>query len=362
MKNIITYGEIMGRVSIPDHGRVLQTLPGMLHFSFAGAEANVAASIAMLGAKARFVTALPEHGLGDSCINYLRGIGVDTEFIARSQDRLGLYYLESGANQRPGTVIYDREHSAISRIEYSAFDWESIFADASWLHITGITPALSRQSALNSVEICKLAQSHGLTVSCDLNFRKKLWNWQPGVAPRDLARQTMPGILENVDVLIANEEDAADVLDIHPADTDVNSGEIATDSYVQVARKITRRFPRVSRVATTLRESISASHNNWGAMLYEDGKVCFAPQDDQGRYKPYEIRNMVDRVGGGDSFSAALIFAFNSGEYGKSNEDSLRFAVAASCLCHSIHGDINYSSREDVERLMKGNASGRVQR
>ena len=358
---IVTFGEIMGRLDTFDHGRLVQDLPGMLRFTFVGAEANVAVSLAMLGGmEARFVSALPENELGDACIQQLRGLGVNTRFIARSKGRLGLYYVETGANQRPSKVIYDREYSAISLIEHTAFDWSAIFDGVSWLHITGITPALSRQSATNSLEICKRAKERGLTVSCDLNFRKKLWQWEAETTAKELARKTMPEILKYIDVLIANEEDSADVLDIHAVGTDVASGQISQRAYIDVAEQIIRRFPNITQVATTLRQSISASHNNWGAMLYKDGQAYFAPLNQAGDYTPYEIRNIVDRVGGGDSFAAGLIYALNCGQY--DTQDILRFAVAASCLCHSIRGDLNYSKKEEVELLMYGNASGRVQR
>ncbi len=366
---VVTFGEVMGRLDVPEHGKLLQDLPGMLRFTFAGAEANVAASVCMLGREegpagqpVRFVTALPEHELGGACVQRLRGLGIDTRFIVRSRGRLGTYYVETGANQRPSKVIYDREYSAISLIEFDAFDWSAIFDGASWLHISGITPALSRQSALNSLEVCKKARDCGLTVSCDLNFRKKLWQWLPGTSARDLARKTMPDILSCVDVLMANEEDSADVLDIHAEGTDVASGRISQQAYVRVAEQIVSRFPNIRLVATTLRESISASHNNWGAMLYDapGSAAYFAPLDSRENYAPYEIRDIVDRVGGGDSFAAGLVFALNSGAYPL--RDALRFAVAASCLCHSVRGDFNFSSRSEVELLMGGNASGRVQR
>ncbi len=360
-KTVVTFGEIMGRLDTLGHHRFIQNLPGTLRYTFGGAEANVAVSISEFSKEpVRFVTALPNHELGEACARQLRGIGLNTDFIVSTKGRLGTYYVESGANQRPSKVIYDRQYSAISLIEYTAFDWPAIFAGASWFHITGITPALSQQSSTNSLEICKLAKQYGLRISCDLNFRKKLWQWQPGTSPKELAQKTMPDMLQYVDVLIANEEDSSDVLNLHAAETNIESGKIAQDAYINVAKQITQRFPSISQIAITLRESISASHNNWGAMLYSDGQAYFAPLDNEGHYAPYEIRNIVDRVGGGDSFAAGLIYALNCGLY--KTQDALRFAVAASCLCHSIRGDFNYSSKEEVELLMRGNASGRVQR
>lgn len=361
-KTVVAYGEVMGRLGTVEYGRLVQELPGIIRYNFAGAEANVAVSIAMLGGNARFVTALPENDLGDACIQHLRGVGIDTSYIVRRKGRLGLYYVEAGANQRPGKVIYDREYSAVSLAEHSEFDWPKIFTDASWLHITGITPAISLQSTVNTVEICRLAKEHGAVISCDLNFRKKLWQWQPGTSPKDLARQTMPKILQYVDILLANEEDSGDVLDIHAEGSDIELGQLNQQAYVSAAEQIVQRFPHIRMVATTLRESISASHNNWGAMLFnaESRMAHFAPLDSRGKYAPYEIRAIVDRVGSGDAFAAGLIYALNEGD--SSPERALQFAAAASCLCHSIRGDFNLSRKEDVELLMKGNASGRVQR
>ncbi|OQX29438.1 MAG: carbohydrate kinase [Spirochaeta sp. LUC14_002_19_P3] len=361
-KTVLTYGEIMGRLSTVEHGRLIQELPGIIRYNFAGAEANVAASIVLLGGKARFVSALPKNDLGTACIQHLRGIGIDTSCIVRHKGRLGLYYVEAGANQRPSKVIYDREYSAMSLVEHSEFDWPKIFTDASWLHLSGITPAISQQSAINTEEICRLAKEQGLSISCDLNFRKKLWQWQPGTSPKELARKVMPKILQYVDILIANEEDSGDILNIHAENSDIETGQLNQQAYVKVAEQIVRHFPNIRIAATTLRESISASHNNWGAMLFDakTKKAHFAPLNSQGQYAPYEIRAIVDRVGGGDAFAAGLIYALN--EEGSSPERALQFAAAASCLCHSIRGDFNLSSKEDVELLLKGNASGRVQR
>ncbi len=362
-KTIVTFGEIMGRMDMPHQMKYIQNLPGMIRYSFAGSEANVAVSNAYMGQKARFVTALPKNQIGDACVNQLRGIGVDTQYIVRRPGRLGLYYVESGANQRPSQVIYDREYSAISLAAIDEFDMDCIFADAGWFHVSGITPALSRQSADNTIAFCAEAQKRGITVSCDLNFRKKLWNWNSPLSAKDLAGQVMPDVLNYVDVLIANEEDSADILDIHADSTDINQGQIAHEGYVSVAKEIMKRFPKIKTVATTLRESISASHNNWGAMLYdrEGGKAFFAPNGPDGSYQPYQIRNIVDRVGGGDSFAAGLIYALTSSEY-SDPQKALQFAAAASCLCHSINGDYNFSLLGEVELLMKGDASGRVQR
>lgn len=273
-----------------------------------------------------------------------------------------MYFLETGANQRASNVIYDRAHSSISLTPASAYDWDRAFADAAWFHTTGITLALSEVSAEAALAAAQSAKSRGITVSCDLNFRKKLWNWEPGTDGRVLAEKTMRRLLPFVDVVIANEEDAADVLGIHAAETDVHSGRVAHERYPDVAREIVAQFPNVQLAAITLRESLSASHNNWGAMLYDAAaaKAFFAPLAD-GEYAPYAIKNIVDRVGGGDSFGAALIFALTTPEL-SAPATAIAFAVAASCLAHSIPGDINYVTRGEVEALMKGAASGRVQR
>jgi 2-dehydro-3-deoxygluconokinase len=364
MKNtIVTFGEVMGRFAPSGFARFRQSLPGPLDLSFGGAESNVAASIALLGGRSRFVTALPGHALADSCISNLRGLGVDTDFILRPKTgRMGLYFLETGANQRPSNVIYDRENSAISLVPGAEYAWTEIFADACWFHVTGITAALSGTAAEAAIEAARQARAAGATVSCDLNFRKKLWNWEPGTGPKELAEKTMRRLLEFVDVVIANEEDAADVLGIHAADTDVHAGQVAHEKYPAVAREIHRQFPHVRKVAITLRESLSASHNNWGAMLLDTATdaVHFAPLRN-GKYEPYQIKNIVDRVGGGDAFGAGLIFALTTPELAEPGK-ALAFAVAASCLAHSLPGDINYVSRAEVESLMGGSASGRVVR
>ena len=360
---VVTFGEIMGRIDMPGKKKIIQSLPGDVSYNFAGAEASVAVSLSYLGRNTRYVTALPDHDLGAACLNKLRGLGVDVSYVRQSPGRLGVYYVECGANQRPSKVIYDREYSAISMAEFESFDWDGIFTGATWLHTTGITAALSKKSAENTLKACRLAKERGLTVSCDLNYRGKLWKFDPECDSVTLARRTMPEILEYVDVLIGNEEDAAVVLDIHAAGTDITGGVISSEGYADVARQICRRFPQMQKVAITLRESISATHNNWGGMLYDHARdsAFFGPVNREGGYAPYQIYNIVDRVGGGDSFAAGLIYALNSSEYATA-EEAIKFAAAASCLCHSISGDFNYSSLADVERLLKGDSSGRVQR
>jgi len=362
-RRVVTFGEIMGRFCPEGYKRFIQSMPGLLELSFAGAEANVAASLALFGLPVTFVTALPSNVLGDACVQTLRGIGVDTSRILRTKyGRLGLYFVEKGANQRPSNVVYDRNHSAIALTPASAYEWASILEGAVWLHVSGITPALSQIAFESTLAAVRAAKEAGVTVSCDLNFRKKLWQWEEGTKSSALARRCMTQILPYVDVAIANEEDASDVLGIHAEGSDIQGGHLAIDRYPQVAQEMVRQFPNLSRVAITLRESISASHNNWGAMLYDAvlGTACFAPESG-GKYAPYEIRNIVDRVGGGDSFAAGLVFALNTPELASSSA-AIRFAVAASCLAHSIEGDFNFSSRAEVESLMGGSAAGRVVR
>jgi 2-dehydro-3-deoxygluconokinase len=362
-QRVVTFGEVMGRIAAPGLLRFAQALPGGVGFTFGGGEANVAVSLALLGGEARFVSAVPSNPIGDACVATLRGVGVETSGVQRRADgRLGLYYLEAGANQRASVVTYDRDGSALMLTPPEAYDWAALFADAGWFHVTGITPALCENTAAAALAATQAAQAAGLTVSCDLNYRKKLWNWRPGTPPRALAEETLRALLPFVDVVIANEEDAAQVLGISAEGTDVAAGRLDVGAYRAVAAEIVRQFPNVRTVAITLRESLSATHNNWGGLLYDahSEDAYYAPTDVAGAYAPYEIRDIVDRVGGGDAFAAGLIFALTSGAYGAS--DALRFAVAASCLKHSIPGDFNYATRAEVEALMGGDAGARVQR
>ncbi len=363
MKSLVTFGEIMARLAPEGVLRFRQAMPGRLQVTFAGAEANVAVSYAYLGGSSRFVTALPANPLADACVHTLEGIGVDIGHIVRTgEGRLGLYFVETGANQRPGRVIYDRAGSSIAVTPPDAYDWNKIFDGAGWLHVTGITPAVSKCAADATLDAVRAAGERGMKVSCDLNFRKKLWRWEDGTDGRTLAERKIREILPHVDLVIANEEDAADVLSIRADGTNVEEGRLSVERYPAVAREIVRQFPNVDRVAVTLRESLSASHNNWGALLYSRAgdQVVFAPEVD-GAYRPYEIRNIVDRVGAGDSFAAALLYALTSPEL-EENGTAVAFAAAASCLAHSVIGDFNFNTREEVESLMKGSGSGRVVR
>lgn len=363
MKKVVTFGEVMVRLAPTQNYRFEQVCPGEMDVTFGGAESSVAASVSMLGGASRFVTALPQHTVAEAFLRQMRGFNVDVEqVLRRPEGRFGVYYVETGANQRPSRVIYDREYSTVSLCPGDAYDWDAIFADAQWLHISGITLAISETAARAAMLAAEKAQAAGVTVSCDLNFRKNLWRWRPGTDACSLARSIMPDFLEQVNVVIGNEEDAADVLDIHAGETDVDAGSLQIDRYPEVARQIASRFSKVRSVAITLRESISATHNNWGAMLYDvpSDTAAFAPMNGD-EYQPYEIRDIVDRVGGGDSFAAGMIYAMSCGDFTRLQEQ-VDFAVAASCLAHSIKGDFNYNSRAEVETLMRGNASGRVQR
>ena len=362
MTRFVSFGETMLRLSPSGQLRLPQAIPGRLEVTLAGAELNVAGSLAMLGAEARYVTALPEGPLGDTVVSALRALGIDTGPISRvEQGRLGLVFVENGANQRPSRVVYDRQGSAMSLTPAATYDWKTIFSGADWLHVTGITPALSECAARATLEAVRGGQAAGLTVSCDLNFRSKLWRWDTEQSPRALARHVMCEILPHVDLLVTNEEDCGNVLDIYP-EMDAEGGPLDATAYPDLARQVVERFPNLRMVATTLRESLSASHNNWGAMLYDAAtdRACFAPQQ-EGNYRPYEIHNLVDRVGGGDAFAAGLMFGLSSVKYARP-EAAVAFAVAASCLAHSISGDINYSSLEEVEALLSGEIAGRVVR
>jgi 2-dehydro-3-deoxygluconokinase len=335
MKKVTTFGEIMLRLTPEGYTRFVQAE----HFgaTYGGGEANVAVSLANFGMDAAFVTRLPGHEIGQAAVNSLRRYGVDTSKIIRGGQRVGIYYLEKGASQRPSKVIYDREGSAISQADQSDFDWEKIFKGADWFHFTGITPALGSNIAEICLEACRTAKANHMTVSCDLNYRKNLWS-------REEAGRTMEKLMPFVDICIANEEDAADVFGIKAENTDVNTGKVSYDGYKEVAKKLEGRFG-FEKVAVTLRGSVSANDNNWAAMLYDGGNYYFS--------NTYPI-HIVDRVGGGDSFGAGLIYSLLSGYDAPS---ALEFAVAASCLKHTIEGDFNHASVSDVQRLAGGDAS-----
>jgi len=363
MSKIVTFGEIMGRIMPAGLLRFRQALPGSVKMTFAGAEANVAVSIAYLGGQSSFVTALPSNDIAEACLCQLKMLNVDiSHVLLTDQGRLGLFYTETGANQRPSRVIYDREYSSISLTPPEAYKWEEILNDACWFHLTGITPALSEYSAQAAMVSVQKAKEHGVTVSCDLNYRSKLWRWDKTLSAKELAHKTMVRLLPYVDVLIANEEDSAAVLGITADNTDVQKGRLDVEQYQDVCLAILKMFPDIQKIATTFRESISASRNLWGAMLFDGASRQFhyAPVKD-GKYCPYDITHIVDRVGGGDAFAAGLIFALNHPQLCRC-ESALAFAVAASCLSHSIVGDYNFTKYEEVLALMHGFESGRVVR
>lgn len=360
----LTFGEIMMRVAPEGFLRFRQAMPGKVDVTFAGGEANVAASLAMFGNPVRYLTATPDHAVSQSMLTVLRGLQIDTSrVLLRKEGRLGVYFLETGANQRSSNVIYDRDATAISMAAADEYDFDAALEDVHWVHVTGITPALSKNAYEATLELVQRAKKAGASVSCDLNFRKKLWRWNPELSQKDLAQQCMSQILPFVDVAVGNEEDADDVLGIQAEGTSVESGRINAAAYENVAREIADRFPNLRQVAITLRESLSATHNNWGAMLFDrrTDRAYLAPLNEHSEYEPYEIRAIVDRVGGGDSFCAGLLHALNSDDCAEPDK-AIQFAVAASCLKHSIKGDFNYTTLDEVKALMGGQRSGRVRR
>ena len=339
MGKIVTFGELMLRLQPYNYERFVQC--DHVEFTFGGGEANVAVSLANYGMDVAYVTKLPTHAIGQAAVNSLRRYGVDTSKIVRGGNRVGIYFNEKGASQRGSVCIYDRAHSAIQESVPADFDWDKIFQDAQWFHFTGITPAVSDDAAKISLEACKAAKARGVEISCDLNFRKKLWS-------SEKAGKVMGELMQYVDVVIANEEDAEKVFGIKASQTDITSGKLSDEGYKEVCQQLIDRFG-VKKVAITLRESISASVNNWSALLY-DGKDFY-------KSKKYTI-NIVDRVGGGDSFGGGLIHALLE----NSMQDTIEYAVAASCLKHTIEGDFNLVSESEVKALMGGDGSGRVQR
>lgn len=341
---IVAFGEIMLRLAPPGYQRFTQARA--FDATYGGGEANVAGALAGFGLPAEFVTRLPANDLGDACLAFLRSYGIRTEHILRGGDRLGIYFLEAGAAQRASKVVYDRAGSSFATIQPGMVDWRSVLNGARWLHWTGITPAVSASAAAACLEAVKAAHELGLMVSCDLNYRKNLWRWGK------LAGEVMPELVGLCDVVIANEEDAAQVFGIHAPGADVTGGKLASAGYRAVAEALAARFPNVKTVAITLRQSHSASHNTWSAVLWQPGQWFEAPQ--------YDILPIVDRVGGGDAFAAGLIYGLI-----RRPDDpayALGFATAASCLKHSIPGDFNAVTTDEVARLMGGDASGRVAR
>jgi len=341
---VVTFGEIMMRLSPPGYQRFTQARA--FDVIYGGGEANVAVSLANYGIPVDYVTRLPQNDLGTACLRFLREQGVGVQHIVRGGDRLGIYFLEMGAVSRGSKVVYDRAGSALATIQPGMVDWGAAFDGATWFHWTGITPAISEGAAAACLEAIQCAKAKGLTISCDLNYRKKLWKW--GKQPADV----MPELVGYCDVAIGNEEDAAKVFGIHAADTDVTSGQVDAAKYRQVCEALHQRFPGLQTIAITLRGSISASHNTWSGILWDEGQVYTAPT--------YDITHIVDRVGGGDSFMGGLIYGLLT--YADDRGRALNFAVAASCLKHTIFGDFNLVSVDEVEKLASGDASGRVAR
>lgn len=340
MARVVTFGEIMLRLAPVGYERFFQS--DRMEATFGGGEANVAVSLANFGVDSRFVTKLPKHAIGQAAVNSLRYFGVDVSEIVRGGNRVGVYYLEKGASQRGSVCIYDRAHSAIQEADPAEFDWDRILEGADWLHFTGITPALGGNLVMACRDACEAARRRNVTISCDLNYRGKLWS-------REQARRAMTMLCEYVDVCIANEEDARDVFGIAARNTDITAGKLDWNGYRSVAEQLTARFG-FKAVAITLRGSISASDNDWAGMLYTGGESYFS--------RNYRV-HIVDRVGGGDSFGAGLIYALREK---MPPEQAIEFAVAASALKHSIEGDFNRATVEEIRKLAGGDASGRVQR
>jgi 2-dehydro-3-deoxygluconokinase len=344
MAKIVTFGEIMLRLTAPDHKRISQVTS--FDVSFGGAEANVAVSLANYGLQTEYVTRIPGNDIGQFLLKDLRKYGVGISHILTGGDRLGIYFLETGSVARPSKVIYDRSNSAIAQIKPGMVDWNKVFEGVDWFHWTGITPAVSESAADACLEAVRSASGRGITVSCDLNYRKNLWKWGKK------ASEVMPDLVKECDVILGNEEDAETVFGIKPASAGYLKGEVDASAYESVCRSLKERFPKAKKVIITLRGSVSADHNTWSGVLFDGNKMYQAPV--------YQITHIVDRVGGGDAFMGGLIYGLL--KYKGDDQKALDFAVAASCLKHTIHGDFNQVTVSEVEQLMGGNASGRVVR
>jgi len=342
MKKYITFGEIMLRLKPPNRERFFQS--SLLEATFGGGEANVAVGLARFGLNVAYVSVIPNNPIGDACLGKLKSQGVDTTFIVRRGDRLGIYFLEAGANQRPSKVVYDRSHSAIAEAKPGDTNWDRVFNGATWFHISGITPAISLSASELSLEAVKKARKKGITVSCDLNYRGKLWEYGKS------APKVMGELVKCADIVIGNEEDCQKSLGVE-VNIDVESGELQAEKYKELTDKVLSLYPNIKKIAITLRESYSANYNGWSAVLNNRKKFLVS--------KKYEIHDIVDRVGAGDTFAAGLIYGLNNLSKDK---EALEFAVAASCLAHSIPGDLPLLSVEEVKKLAGGAGSGRVQR
>jgi 2-dehydro-3-deoxygluconokinase len=342
MKKYITFGEIMLRLKSPNHERFFQS--PLLEATFGGGEANVAVGLARFGLNTAYVSVIPDNSIGDACLGELKRHNVNTTLIVRKGERLGVYFLEAGANQRPSKIVYDRSHSAIAEARAGDIDWDKIFDGASWFHITGITPAISLSVSELSLEAVKKAREKGITISCDLNFRKKLWKYGKS------APEVMGELVKYADIVIGNEEDCQKALGVK-VDIDVESGRLQAKKYKKLTDKVLSLYPNIKKIAITLRESHSANYNGWSAVLNNREEFLIS--------KKYEIHNIVDRIGAGDTFVAGLIYGLNNLS---NDKEALDFAVAASCLIHSISGDLPLLSVEEVKSLTGGASSGRVQR
>jgi 2-dehydro-3-deoxygluconokinase len=346
MKKVVTFGEIMLRLAAPDYQRFIQSTA--LNATFGGGEANVAVSLANYGIPANFITRLPKNDIAEWCISDLRKYNVGTNHIVRGGDRVGIYFLETGAVARASKVVYDRAHSAIAEIQPGMVNWREVFKDAQWFHWTGITPALSQSAAYACLEAIRIANEMDITVSCDLNYRKNLWKYGK------TASEVMPELVEGCDIILGNEEDAEKVFGIQPEGFDVSNtgGDVDAAAFESVCKQLQTRFPRAKKVIITLRGSINANHNTWGGCLFSEGQLY--------QSRRYDITHIVDRVGGGDSFMGGLIYGLIT--YPADDQKALDFAVAASALKHTIYGDFNLVTVSEIEQLMKGDGSGRVSR
>ena len=344
MTQVVTFGEIMLRLSPENNLRFSQARS--FDVIYGGGESNVAVSLAHFGMGTQYITRLPNNDIGDACLNYLRQYGVGTDHIVRGGDRLGIYFLEHGAVHRGSKVIYDRAGSSLATIQPGMIEWAVAFSGADWFHWTGITPAISEGAASTCLEGVRWAKEAGMTISCDLNYRSKLWKWGKP------AGEVMDELVALTDVAIGNEEDADKVFGIHAPETDVTSGKLDAEKYRAVCQGLSERFPNLKQIAITLRGSLSASHNTWSAVFWNRGEMFFGPT--------YDIRPIVDRVGGGDSFVAGLIYGLNT--YVDAYQRALDFAIAASALKHTIFGDFNLVTVPEVEKIMAGDVSGRVSR
>ncbi len=344
MKRCVTFGEVMLRLSPPGFERFIQA--SSFNACYGGAEANVAVSLSGYGIPVDFVSRVPDNEIGASALQALRGHGIGTRLVQRGGERLGIYFLETGASARASRVLYDRAHSGMASITPGMIDWKDVFAGADWFHWTGITPALSETAALTVKEALEEARRHGLTISVDLNYRKRLWQW--GKSPAEV----MPDLVSACDIIIGNEEDAQKVFGIHPEGIEVQSGHLDASAYESVGKQMMDHFPRCHRAVITLRGSISASHNRWSAVLWNGEDLLYGPT--------YEITPVIDRVGGGDAFVGGLIYGLLT--YDGDDQKALNFGVAASCLKHTIPGDFNLLRVEEVENLLSGDTSGRVSR